>query len=214
MFISFPEAQNYFRQPEKIIISGNPVRAEFVAGDRKAHEGFRLLVCGGSLGAEMINNSAIELIKRHPDIIVDFVTGKRYYDEIKAKVDAIEGSSNFVNLIDYETDMHSRMAIADMVISRSGAITLSEILAMGLPAIFVPSPNVTGNHQYHNAKSVADAGAGLLVEEKELKNDIGVIADKVLDFSKNKESLYNMGIRARNIAKLDAADIIWKNIQN
>lgn len=204
VFISFPEAAQYFKNQSKIVLTGNPIRKEFIDCDHSDDE--EILICGGSLGAEMINNAALELIKQVDDKIV-FVTGKRYYPEISKH----EMPEN-VTLLDYENNMAARMAKAKLVISRSGAITLSEILASEKPAIFIPSPNVTANHQYHNAKSVADAGAAIIVEEKDLQENIGLLAEKVKELLKDKETLKNMSAKAKEIAKIDATDIIYQNI--
>ncbi len=204
VFISFPEAAKHFRHQNKLVLTGNPIRKEFIDTDHSDDEG--ILICGGSLGAEMINNAALELIKQVNDKIV-FVTGKRYYEDIKKH----EMPEN-VTLVDYENNMAQRMAKAKLVISRSGAITLSEILASEKPAIFIPSPNVTANHQYYNAKSVADAGAAIIVEEKDLKENIGLLAEKVKELLKDEQTLKNMSSKAKEIAKIDATDIIYQNI--
>lgn len=204
VFISFPEAAKCFKHQEKIVLSGNPIRQEFIDMDHSDDQ--EILICGGSLGAEMINNAALELIKQVNDKIV-FVTGKRYYEDIKK-----HKIPENVTLLDYENNMAQRMAKAKLVISRSGAITLSEILASEKPAIFIPSPNVTANHQYHNAKSVADAGAAIIVEEKDLKENVGLLAEKVNELLSDEEKLKNMSSRAKEIAKIDATDIIYQNI--
>lgn len=207
VFISFPEAAKYFRNQNKIILSGNPIRKEFVElKDEKYNPFGPILICGGSLGADMVNKAALDLIKKVDHKIV-FVTGKRYYNDIAA----MKLPEN-VELVDFETNMPKRMKEASLVISRSGAITLTEILASGKPAIFIPSPNVTANHQYHNAMSVVDANAGLIVEEKDLAKNIGILGDKVKELMRNPELLKIMSETAKSIAKYDATDIIYKNI--
>lgn len=209
VFISFPEAAHYFKDQSKIVLSGNPIRSEFIDHPPIPHEGKNVLVCGGSLGAEMINKGALEMINRKPDHNIIFVTGRRYYEDVKNEIGEIPSN---VRLIDYENDMPNRMAESDLVISRSGAITLSEILASGKPAIFIPSPNVTGNHQFHNAKSAADAGAAELIEEKYMVDNIGLLADTVDSLINDDEKLSAMSKAARSIARLDAADIIYSCI--
>ncbi len=204
VFISFPAAEKYFRDKSKIVLSGNPIRKDFIDIDHS--DDSEILICGGSLGAEMINKAALELIKQVDDKIV-FVTGKRYYKEI-----ANQNMSDNVTLLDYENDMAARMSKAKLVISRSGAITLSEILASEKPAIFIPSPNVTANHQYHNAKAVADAGAAIIVEEKDLQENIALLAEKVKELLADADKLKKMSANAKKIAKIDATDIIYKNI--
>ncbi len=209
IFISFPEAASYFKHQDKIVLSGNPIRADFINLKSIPHEKKTVLVCGGSLGAEMINRACIEMIKSRPDFNIIFVTGRRYYDDVKAGLKDIPGN---LRLIDYENNMPERMAESDLIVSRSGAITLSEILASRKPAIFIPSPNVTGNHQYHNAKSVADAGAAVLLEEKLLTGNIGLLSDEVKRLLADDAALDAMSENAAKIAKLDAADIIYRNI--
>lgn len=203
VFISFPEAAKYFKNQSKIVLTGNPIRKDFIESEKSEEY---ILICGGSLGAEMINNAALDLMKKVDDKII-FVTGKRYYENIKKN----DIPSN-VTLLDYENDMPSRMAKAKLVISRAGAITLSEIMASGKPAIFIPSPNVTGNHQYHNAMSVVEAGAAEIVEEKELQNNISILSEKVIKILEDKDALKKMSENAKKVAKLDATDIIYQNI--
>jgi len=209
VFISFPQAAEHFRHQEKIVLSGNPIRAEFLNQENLPHWSKIVLVCGGSLGAEMINKAALEMIKRKPEYTIIFVTGKRYFEDIKKELPDIPEN---VRLIDYENNMPERMGEADLIVSRSGAITLSEILASGKPAIFIPSPNVTANHQYHNAKSVVDEHAAVLIEESQLSENIGLLADEVDKLLADEKGLSVMAENAKKTAKLDAADIIYDNI--
>ncbi len=211
VFISFPQAAEHFKDKSKIVLTGNPIRAEFLSQENIQHWTKTVLVCGGSLGAEMINKAALEMIKRNPDYTIIFVTGKRYFDEIKSVLPNVPEN---VRLIDYENNMPERMHEADLIVSRSGAITLSEILASGKPAIFIPSPNVTANHQYHNAKSVADENAAVLIEESQLAGNIGLLADEVDRLLADETKLSVMAENAKRTAKLDAADIIYDNIFN
>lgn len=104
------------------------------------------------------------------------------------------------------------MTAADVVVSRAGAIALTEIMACGKPAIFVPSPNVTNNHQYHNAMAVAEKGAAVLVEEKDLVPGNGILASEIFKLVENKDKLVEMGAKAKALATIDAADIIYDNL--
>lgn len=203
VFISFPEAAKYFKNKSKVVLSGNPIRQAFIDSEKSDDY---ILICGGSLGAETINKAALDLMNKVDDKIV-FVTGKRYYEQIKQN-----NIPDNVTLLDFENNMPERMGKAKLVISRAGAITLSEIMASGKPAIFIPSPNVTANHQYHNAMSVVEAGAALIVEEKELESNIGVLSERVQNLLSDKDALKSMSENARKVAKLDAADIIYQNI--
>ena len=102
----------------------------------------------------------------YPDYEVMFITGKTYYEEVKN----IKLPSN-VKIAPFINGMPSLMKTADLIITRAGASTMSEIIALELPAIFVPSPFVTNNHQYKNAMDLVNKNAGLILEEKDLTKD-------------------------------------------
>ena len=222
VFISFEGTESAFRHPERVVMSGNPIRSGFMKLDRDAcrkelgiEDGQTMvLVFGGSLGAEVLNRETLGLIDwiRSSDIKLYFVTGKRYYDEIKEQVDAIEGDKPFLELIAYADNMPQLMSASDIVVSRAGAIAVSEIAACGKPSVLVPSPNVTNNHQYYNAKAIADAGAALLIEEKDLPEGGKVLAREVLALASDPGRLASMAENARRIGRTNAADIICDNI--
>ncbi len=219
VFISFEEAGQYFKHPEKLVFSGNPIRGGFRTLKRDecrsrlglAPEQPMLLIFGGSLGAELINESALRLIDGigDKDIKLYFITGKRYYGEIKESLGEVPGQ---VVLLDYADDMPTLMKAADLAVSRAGAIAVSEIMACGLPSILIPSPNVTNNHQYYNAKAVADAGAAILLEEAELGQDIGRLAAAAFGLLEDRETSAAMGEKARSLGRTDAAEIIYETI--
>lgn len=212
VFISFPEAAKYFRRSAAIVMSGNPIRSGFLeqgACSSLSPLTKTLLICGGSLGAEMINRAALDMISKKPEYNIVFVTGRRYFDNIKT---ALKELPENVCLIDYENDMPKRMSGASLIVSRSGAITLAEILALNKPSVLIPSPNVTSNHQYCNAKAAADAGAALLLEEADLAKNISALYDKVTELIYDEPRLASMSQHAKELARPDAADIIYKNI--
>ena len=99
------------------------------------------------------------------------------------------------------------------MVSRAGAIAVSEIAVCGKPSVLVPSPNVTDNHQYYNAKAVADAGAALLIEEKDLPEGEDKLAEAVLELASDKERLSAMSEAAKKLARPDAADIIYRELE-
>ena len=193
VFVAFEAAKKRFPDAPAVEVVGNPVRAEFVTADRSAcrkalglaDDTFALLCFGGSLGALMVNKNFSEAI---PAILgtdqkqktrIYYATGKMYYDEYRAKLEeggipfcspeeAAAGSDAPVVLMPYVHKMYELLPAADLVISRAGALTVAEITVTGRASILIPSPNVTENHQYHNAKAVADQGGALLLEEKDL----------------------------------------------
>ena len=95
----------------------------------------------------------------------------------------------------------------------AGALALAEITVCGKPSLLVPSPNVTNDHQYHNAKALSDAGAAIVVKEEELESNESVLAYSVLKLMHNKEKLNAMSLAAVRLGKADAADIIYDNLE-
>lgn len=222
VFISFEESRSALQFPEKAVMTGNPIRKEFLqlepAACRKAlvpgGETF-VLAFGGSLGAEVLNKSVIKLIDELPEegVKLYFVTGKRYYDEISAQLKDKAGMKN-VTLVPYADNMPELILASDLVISRAGAIAVSEITASGRASVLIPSPNVTNNHQYHNAKAIADAGAAVLLEEKDMSAGFGELAQIVLDLAKDPEKRRAMEKCAGAVGRSNAVDIIYENLKD
>ena len=166
--------------PEKTLVVGNPVRPEILNRDRAAaraavHAGDRTVILsfGGSLGARRINEVVAELCawEQANDLPVLHLhaTGSRgvkLFEDLEAKNHFAPGANLVVK--EYIDNMPDLMAAADLVISRSGALTLAELEAMGRASILIPSPNVAENHQYYNALELQNAGAAIVIEEKDL----------------------------------------------
>ena len=218
-FISFAESSKSFRHPEKLVLSGNPVRGDFAGLSQEAcrrklglGDEMTVLVFGGSLGAEMINAAALRLIDeiRGKNVKLYFVTGKRYYDDVKAKTEGMDMSQTV--LLPYADNMPELMCASDIVVSRAGAIAVSEIMVCGRPSVLIPSPNVTNNHQYHNAKAVADAGAAILIEEKDLSASPQLLSDALLRLESDPKARLAMQNAAKAAAKPDAAEIIVREL--
>lgn len=181
VLLNFAESASYLHQPEKHMVVGNPLRGEFGALDRATiraelglGEGDRMILsCGGSMGAEPINDAMLALMRdygrNHPEVLHVHGTGSLEYEAAKAKFDAYGlGVYENLRLVEYIYDMPRQMAAADLVVNRAGAMTLSELAVQGKACLLIPSPYVTANHQYKNARVLADAGAALLIEEKDL----------------------------------------------
>lgn len=167
---------------EKILKVGNPVKTAFVSlGRAEARrvlgiEGkykYFLLSCGGSMGAEKVNDEMLAFMrdytKDHPELLHVHATGAIEYEAAMAKFReyGLEGCEN-IKLLEYIYDMPQQMAAADIVVSRAGSMSLSELAILGKCSVLIPSPHVTENHQYKNARVLADGDAALLFEEKEL----------------------------------------------
>ncbi|MBR3894922.1 MAG: UDP-N-acetylglucosamine--N-acetylmuramyl-(pentapeptide) pyrophosphoryl-undecaprenol N-acetylglucosamine transferase [Clostridia bacterium] len=219
------EALLKVKDPKKVLQVGNPLRNGFGALSREEArqrlgiDGERRMVLsfGGSMGAEEVNRAVIRMMadysSQHPEILHIHATGTRDFattsEEFRRQ--GLHEKSNCI-LTEYIYDMPLRMAAADVVISRAGAMTLSELALMGKASILIPSPHVAGNHQYRNAKELADAGAALLVEESALReNALTETVEALLgDESRQRE----MEQKVRAFANPDANRIIWNDILN
>ncbi len=227
--ISFEDSKKHFDASvlPKIILTGNPVKPEINTTSREQSrkelglgDEVYVLSFGGSLGAEKVNEYMFEVldsfVKNNPAVRAIHATGKggkEKYGAI-AKEKGLDKASN-VEIKDYIYDMHRQLAAADIVICRAGAITIAENCCMGKASILIPSPNVTDNHQYKNAKLLADAGAALLLKESE--TDGKVLTDAVSTLVSDKAKREEMSQAAKAMAKASAAeniaDIVLKEIK-
>ena len=181
--VAYPEMERFFPK-DKIILTGNPVRQNLLKGKREEVKGERnLLVIGGSLGARTINEAVKaalpELSKAGLHVV--WQTGKGYYEKCHAAWEAA-GSPKNIECLAFLNDMQDRYATADLVISRAGASSISELCLLGKPAVLVPSPNVAEDHQTHNAMALVRREAAVLVKdaeaaEKLIPTALALIAD-------------------------------------
>ena len=226
LFTNFEATAEQVRSCKKILHVGNPLKNGFTtvtkeeARKRLGLEGsyrYSLLSCGGSLGAEKINSEALRLMKdyvaQHPEIHYLHQAGVGNYDAVKTEFDRL-GLGQYPNLqlVDYIYDMPDRLAAADLVINRAGAMTISELALLKKPAILIPSPNVTDNHQYKNAKVLADAGAAVLLEESALSQ--GVLKQTVADLLVNRETRRLMAERFGEFAVKNANILIYNAVKD
>ncbi len=197
IFTNFEESKEYFKRKEKVICVGNPLRHGFEYNSKEdlkqkygIKEKFVILCYGGSLGAEKINEAAVNLIENfiryNKDVRFIWATGKRnYYDVRRMLENKRLNKLENLNVFEYLYDMPEKMALADLVICRAGAMTISELSALGKASIMIPSPNVANNHQYKNAQTLANIGATKLITEDQLY--------KIIDVT--KEIIFNEKIR-------------------
>lgn len=222
VFISFPESAKYFKRKDKLVVSGNPIRKEFlVAGltDHRQNLGidpkdFVILSFGGSLGAAKINQTMMEVatfLTQVPNLRLYFITGKNQYDTIRSRLEG-EGiyDGETIHLLPYAENLYEYLLASDLVISRAGALTVSELTACAKPSILIPSPNVTGNHQYYNAKVLADKGGAVLLEEKELTGES--LTRSIMRFWNNRDALNAMAKASGAMGRLDGADVIFDHL--
>lgn len=202
---------------------GNPLREGFGTLPKQAARerlglapDERLVLCfGGSLGAEALNRAVAdamaELAPEQKHIRFCLASGKRDFAEMQEyfRQKGLEQAENCV-LKEYIYDMPVWMSAADLAVTRAGAMTLSELGRMALPSVLIPSPYVADNHQYLNAKAFADAGASVLVEEKELAG--GRLTEVLRELPVDAARLDGMSRAAHTFAGDDAGKCIWEDI--
>ena len=204
--ISFEDSKKYLRFTAKIKVTGNPVRKELGSSDKmdaKKYFGldqnkFTILILGGSLGADSINNATADMISdlEKNNLQIIWQTGKNYYDKYK--------NFNFtsVKIFDFIDDMNKAYSACDLLVARAGATTIAELSVLGIPSILIPSPHVAENHQYYNAKSLADIGAAVLLPDDQLMNNL---KNKIFQLVSDKDLLKSLGENSKKNSKPDSA---------
>ncbi len=180
LLLNLQGSEKEFKKHENIKIVGNPVRKDFLTANRETSRkklGIskkELLIAsfGGSGGSERLNEVIINVMKNHSsknrNLKHVHSCGRKYFGEIKEKHPELTSGKDGCIIKPYIEDMASLISAADIVISRCGAMTLGEICAIGAASILIPSPNVTNNHQYKNAKLIREANAAIMIEENQL----------------------------------------------
>jgi len=224
VFISFPGSEKYFGPVKKMVLSGNPLREEVLSTSRADarnklglnEDDFYLLSFAGSLGAHEVNKAMVDFIVKNAktkEFVQTHATGDRGWEWVPGAIEE-KGvdlhQEKQIKVEQYLYDMADHLAAADAVISRAGAITLGELTALCKPAILIPSPNVTHNHQYHNARSLSDRGGAILLEEKDLSAER--LYELVSELKQDSEKREALGKAAGSLALPDAAEIIYNEI--
>lgn len=213
VFLSFPDAKGVFPAGKTRLV-GNPVRDAILAvadKRKKRTAGKRILVLGGSQGARPINDAIIEGLPQLMEAGVTLVhqAGKQDFQRVRASYETAQADPAQVHgFIDNMADEYAK---ADLVICRAGATTVFEIAAAGVPAIFVPFPHATHDHQTMNAKAMVDIGAALLLPQKGMSGDS--LAHMAMELLGNPDRLSTMEIAARGFAKKHAAADIASGLQ-
>lgn len=223
------EGMERFFPKEKIILTGNPVRQNLTSGTRpEALEYFNsefgvhftpdhktLLIIGGSLGARTINDALLEGIRRLAEagIQVIWQTGKIYYDRIRESVNALPDAQTILAntiITPFLSQMPLAYALADLVISRAGASSISELCLLGKPAILVPSPNVAEDHQTHNAMALVHKDAAVLVRDADAQKDLVTTALSLISHNARLQTLHThiLTLALPDSARLIAMEVI------
>jgi UDP-N-acetylglucosamine--N-acetylmuramyl-(pentapeptide) pyrophosphoryl-undecaprenol N-acetylglucosamine transferase len=218
IFVAYENMDKFF-DAKKIVLSGNPVRKEFVDMQINRDEAvkffgldpskFTVLAVGGSLGARTINLALCEAVPEleKKDIQLIWQSGKNYVVKMCEKVHS-DGSKGIV-IKEFIKEMDMAYAAADLVISRAGAIAISELQNVGKPVVFIPSPNVAEDHQTKNAKALVEKNAALLLPDIEAKEKIG---DLIMELYGNENRRVELSKNIKELAYPDAAETIARCI--
>lgn len=222
------EGMERFFPKDKLILTGNPVRQNLTSGTRpEALDYFNrefgvqftpdrktLLIIGGSLGARTINDAMLEGIHRLSEAGIQVVwqTGKTYYDRIRDAVNALPDARTILAhtiITPFLSQMPLAYALADLVISRAGASSISELCLLGKPAILVPSPNVAEDHQTHNAMALVHKSAAVLVRDADAQKEL---VTKALALITDNAKLQTLHTNILTLALPDSAHIIAQEV--
>lgn len=215
--VSFLSTLNKFPKAKKVIYSGNPcgenalttkeIKKSDVGLDNKKK---LVIVVAGSLGSSSVNEKLKEFLRlsKKSDYQVLYITGKSHYEEF---MKGTRFGSN-IKVLPYLDNLAGLMRNCDLIVTRAGASTMSEILALNLPAIFIPSPYVANNHQYYNALEIVKNNAGLMIEEDAL--DGTTLFNMVTDLLSDKKKYEIMKMNLKNLGKNDSSEIIVREIRS
>ena len=225
------EGMEKFFPADKILLTGNPVRQTLLNDPMTREEAAHafsldpkcktILILGGSLGARTINQTltaGLPLIKAHPEVQFIWQTGKIYIEQVKAAITAFTGeairnarASSLPNLYvtDFIKNMNSAYTLADLVISRAGAGSISEFCLLGKPVILIPSPNVAEDHQTKNALALVNKDAALYVKDAEAQEKL---LSTALETITNDDLLKQLNENISKLALPDSARIIAQEV--
>lgn len=209
-FVSFKDTKLGLRR--KKIFSGNPIRNSISKGSYsiKDKNKITILITGGSQGAKAINNAfcqSLEYLEDKNKIHVIHQTGVADFDEIKSFYEQNGLNHDVRPFFDNMPEVYAK---TDLIIARAGASTLAEIKSANIPAIFIPFPHATHNHQYYNALSLKKYGAAFVIEEKNISGKI--LGNLINDFISNPDKLQVISNNMKKISKENAAEIIYEKI--
>ncbi len=209
-----------FFPADKIILTGNPVRQNLLDNKVDKDEALKsfglepgkrtILIIGGSLGARTVNESVLSHLENIRSSEVQFIwqTGKYYSEEIHRELAKTEPVKN-LHVTDFISDMDKAYSAADLVISRAGASSISELCLLGKPSILVPSPNVAEDHQTKNAMALSTKDAAVFIKDSDSR---GKLIPTALDVVLDDERLKTLGANAAKLAFRDSADVIANEV--
>ncbi len=217
--VAYDGLEKYFPS-DKIVKTGNPIRAEILdlqRKDPKAYDFFgfspekkTVLVVGGSLGARTLNETMAAHLDefRNADIQLLWQTGELYYKNIDSKL--LASQDNHVRIVPFIRNMNDAYSIADIIVSRAGALAIAELCVVGVPTILVPFPYAAEDHQTYNAKALSTKGAAVLIPDSEAREKLMPALMRLLE---NPQECERMGQVLRTFAQPDAIDKIYQQIE-
>ena len=227
ILVGFEDAKKRLDKAKKVVVTGNPTKIKDLNLSKDEKEKIIkdlgldadkpiLLVFGGSQGAKAINDSIIKIVKesKNKEYQIIWAPGPVQYNIIKEELERfnidIENINN-TKVYPYIYNMEEMMNISDLFICRAGAMTINEVSTVGKPAIFIPLPGVSQNHQEHNARVLESIGAAKLILNKDLEStDLNKYVESIIY---NKDLLKQMGKKAKQVSNIDALEIIYKEIK-
>jgi len=215
--VAYEGMEKYFPK-EKIILTGNPVRQDLLNKINNRDEALThfnlsnkktILIIGGSLGARTINQSVIKDLNKIgvSDCQILWQTGKNYFTNAKKAKD--ESGFENVNVLDFIARMDLAYACADVIISRAGAGTITELCLVGKPVILVPSPNVAEDHQTQNALALVNKNAAIMIRDIDAPDSL---IDVALDLINNENKKSELAKNISELALKDSAKIIAQEV--
>ena len=226
VLVGFEEARKSLTKAKNVVVTGTPIKIkkiDFTANEKnKIMRSIGLdstkpivLLFGGSQGAKKLNDSMIEIIEnRLNNYQIIWAAGPKQYEIIKEElqnkkidIDRIKG----IKILPYIYNMEEIMNVSDLIVARSGAMTVTEISNLGKPAIFIPLPNVSHNHQFYNAKVLQNVGAANIINDNELNGKL--LNSNIEQIILDRNILKQMGASALRCAKYDAQNMIYSEIK-
>ncbi|NQU84674.1 MAG: undecaprenyldiphospho-muramoylpentapeptide beta-N-acetylglucosaminyltransferase [Mariniphaga sp.] len=216
--VAYENMERFF-PADKLVLTGNPVRKNLLdklPGIKDSRSFFNLksedqvvLIIGGSLGARSINNDVINNLEkiRESDIKIIWQTGAFYFDEMVQKT--TENKPQNLQLHKFLMQMDMAYGATDVIISRAGAGTISELCFVGKPVILVPSPNVAEDHQTKNAKALVEKNAAILIKDQDINE---ILFDKTFRLLEDQEKLIELSANIKKLAKPKATKMIADEI--
>lgn len=216
---SFEESRKYFKDTNKLVITGNPIRQDIVGFDKQiAYKDLDIdpskplvLSFGGSGGQKKLNDAILDVIVKNNNnrnMQIIHVTGKRLYDNfmIELKQKGVNKLIDNIRVYPYFFEVPKALAIANLIITSGGAIAIAELTAVGIPSILIPKAYTTENHQEYNARALEKKGASKVILEKDLNGEL--LNTEIINILSDKRKLKDMAIRSKKMGITNADERI------